>query len=102
MVCGQKIALGRLYRWQTLTIAVSETTLTVELPDQDPKVFRRMNLPQNRGGIDYKESHAGEAAGSSTLISERGAVRLVRETGKQSPRSLVILESMRAPWATGW
>ncbi|HLM21301.1 MAG TPA: hypothetical protein VK390_07240 [Propionibacteriaceae bacterium] len=41
MVCGQKIALGRLYRWQTMTIAVSETTLTVELPDQDPKVFRR-------------------------------------------------------------
>ena len=41
MVCGQKIALGRLYRWQTLTIAVSETTLTVELPDQEPKIFRR-------------------------------------------------------------
>jgi len=41
MVCGQKIALGRLHRWQTVTIAVSETTLTVELPDQDPKVFRR-------------------------------------------------------------
>jgi hypothetical protein len=41
MVCGQKIALGRLHRWQTVTIAVSETTLAVELPDQDPKVFRR-------------------------------------------------------------
>jgi transposase InsO family protein len=41
MVCGQKIALGRLHRWQTVTIAVSQTTLTVELPDQDPKVFRR-------------------------------------------------------------
>src|SRR5215218_4051318 len=41
MVCGQKIALGRLYRWQTVTIAVSETTLTVEPADQDPKIFRR-------------------------------------------------------------
>ena len=41
MVGGQKIALGRLHRWQTVTIAVSETTLAVELPDQDPKVFRR-------------------------------------------------------------
>ena len=31
MVCGQKIALGRLHRWQTVTIAVSETTLAIEL-----------------------------------------------------------------------
>ena len=37
MVCGQKVALGRLHRWQTVTIAVSETTLAIELPDQEPK-----------------------------------------------------------------
>ncbi|MDF2742206.1 MAG: Integrase catalytic region [Actinomycetia bacterium] len=41
MVCGQKIALGRLHRWQTVTIAVSETTLAIELPDQEPKIVRR-------------------------------------------------------------
>jgi hypothetical protein len=39
MVCGQKIALGRLHRWQT--IAVSETILAIELPDQEPKIIRR-------------------------------------------------------------
>jgi hypothetical protein len=41
MVCGQKVALGRLHRWQTVTIAVSDTTLAVELPDQEPKIIRR-------------------------------------------------------------
>src|SRR5829696_3183225 len=41
MVCGQKIALGRLHRWQTVTIAVSETTLAIELPDHEPKIVRR-------------------------------------------------------------
>ena len=41
MVCGQKIALGRLHRWQTVTIAVFETTLAIELPDQEPKIVRR-------------------------------------------------------------
>lgn len=40
MVCGQKVALGRLHRWQTVTI-VSDTTLAVELPDQEPKIIRR-------------------------------------------------------------
>ena len=41
MVCGQEIAPGRLHRWQTVTIAVSETTLAIELPDQEPKIVRR-------------------------------------------------------------
>jgi hypothetical protein len=41
MVCGQKVALGRLHRWQTVTIAVSENTLAIELPDQEPKIIRR-------------------------------------------------------------
>jgi hypothetical protein len=41
MVCGQKVALGRLHRWQTVTIAVSDATLAIELPDQEPKIIRR-------------------------------------------------------------
>jgi transposase InsO family protein len=41
MVCGQKIALGREHIHQTVTIAVSETTLAVELGDGDTRVFRR-------------------------------------------------------------
>jgi hypothetical protein len=36
-----KIALGRLHRWQTVTIAVSDTALAIELPDQEPEIVRR-------------------------------------------------------------
>jgi hypothetical protein len=42
MVCGQKVALGRLHRWQTVTIAVSDATLAIELLDQEPKIIRRI------------------------------------------------------------
>jgi transposase InsO family protein len=40
-VVGQQIALGREHRLQTLAILVSETTLTVEMPDGGTKVVRR-------------------------------------------------------------
>jgi transposase InsO family protein len=41
MVVGQKIALGRIHQHQTVTVLVSETTLTVELGDGDTQVIRR-------------------------------------------------------------
>ncbi|RQX00221.1 IS481 family transposase [Micromonospora inaquosa] len=41
MVAGQKVALGRLHRHQTVTVTVSETTLAIELTDGDTKVVRR-------------------------------------------------------------
>jgi hypothetical protein len=41
MVCGQKVALGRAHRHRTLAIAVSETTLAIELDDQEVRVVRR-------------------------------------------------------------
>ncbi|WP_174361707.1 hypothetical protein [Micromonospora aurantiaca (nom. illeg.)] len=41
MVAGQKVALGRLHRHQTVTVTVSETTLAIELTDDDTKVIRR-------------------------------------------------------------
>ena len=40
-VCGQRVGLGRSYARRTLTIAVSETTLAVELDDGDVRVVRR-------------------------------------------------------------
>jgi len=40
-VVGQQIALGREHRLQTLAILVSETTLTVQMPDGGTKVVRR-------------------------------------------------------------
>ena len=38
---GQKIALGRIHRHQTLTVHVSETTLAIELDDGETRVVRR-------------------------------------------------------------
>jgi transposase InsO family protein len=41
VICGQKIALGRAHAGQTLTIAVSDTTLAIELDDAETRVVRR-------------------------------------------------------------
>jgi hypothetical protein len=41
VVCGQKIALGRTHAGQTLTVAVSETTLAIELDDAETGAVRR-------------------------------------------------------------
>jgi hypothetical protein len=40
MVVGQKIALGRSHKHQTVTVLVSETTLTVEFGDGDTRIIR--------------------------------------------------------------
>jgi len=41
MVAGQKTALGRARKHQTVTVLVSETTLTVERGDGGTRVIRR-------------------------------------------------------------
>lgn len=41
MVAGQKIAIGRQFKHQTVTVHVSETTLAIDLPDADTMVVRR-------------------------------------------------------------
>jgi transposase InsO family protein len=41
MVCGQKVALGRQFKHQTVTVHVSDTTLAIELPGADTMVVRR-------------------------------------------------------------
>ena len=41
MVVGQKIALGRMHKHQTVTVLVSDTTLAVEFADGDTRVIRR-------------------------------------------------------------
>lgn len=37
MVCVQTVALGRAYAGQTLTIAVSDTALAIELDDAETR-----------------------------------------------------------------
>ena len=41
LVCGQKIALGRVHAGQTLAVAVSNTTLAIEFDDVETRVVRR-------------------------------------------------------------
>ena len=41
MVAGQKVALGRVHRHQTVTVLVSETTLAIELDGEEIRVVRR-------------------------------------------------------------
>ena len=41
MVCGQKVALGRVHQHQTVTISVSDTTLAIELDDGQTRIVRR-------------------------------------------------------------
>lgn len=40
-VCSQKVALGRIHRYQTVAVWVSETTLAIELDDGETRVVRR-------------------------------------------------------------
>jgi hypothetical protein len=40
-VCGQRVGLGRGYAHRTLTIAVSDTTLAIQLDDADVRLIRR-------------------------------------------------------------
>lgn len=62
MVCGQKVALGRVHRHQTLTIAVSDTTLAIELDDGETRVVRRTttlpvrNIKADRPWTDHSVS----------------------------------------------
>jgi hypothetical protein len=48
VVCGQKVALGRACAGQTLTVAVSDTTLAIELDDAETRVVRRTTTSQRR------------------------------------------------------
>ncbi len=41
MVAGQKVAIGRQFKHQTVTVHVSETTLAIDLPDGDTMLVRR-------------------------------------------------------------
>ncbi|MEQ7129504.1 hypothetical protein ABN034_33945 [Actinopolymorpha sp. B11F2] len=41
MVCDQKIAIGRVFKHRTVAIAVSETTLAIELDDGEVRMIRR-------------------------------------------------------------
>jgi hypothetical protein len=41
MVAGQKVALGRMHKHQTVTVLVADTALAIELTDGDARLVRR-------------------------------------------------------------
>ncbi len=45
VVAGQRLVPGRPYAGQTITINVSDTTLSIEFTDGDIRVIRRTNQP---------------------------------------------------------
>jgi hypothetical protein len=53
-ICSQKVALGRIHRYATVTTFVSETTLAIQLDDGETRVIRRttstpvVNIKSNR------------------------------------------------------
>ena len=62
MVAGQKVALGRVHRHQTVTVLVSETTLAVGLDDGEERVIRRTTSQPVRS-IKGQRTRAGRANG---------------------------------------
>ena len=44
MVVGQRVALGRVHAYRTVTIAVSEATLAIEFDDGETRVVRRSTI----------------------------------------------------------
>ena len=67
MVAGQKVALGRVHQHQTVTVLVSETTLAIELDDQEVRVVRRTTTQPVRSikGQRPRMAMAGSASEKS-------------------------------------
>ena len=69
MVAGQKIALGRTHKHQTVAVLVSDTTLAVEPGDGDVRVIRRTTTQPVRSikGQRPRMSSGGWRAHSSAF-----------------------------------
>ena len=62
MVVGQKIALGRMHKHQTVTVPVSENILAVEFADGDTRVIHRTTTQPVR-------SNKGQRPRTATSVS---------------------------------
>jgi hypothetical protein len=52
MVCGQKVALGRAHRYDTVTIHVADTSLAIEVDGETRVVRRTTTLPVRNIKVD--------------------------------------------------
>ena len=88
MVVGQKIALGRMHKHQTVTVLVSETTLAVELADGDTRVIRRTTTQPVRS-IKGQRPRTGGALDAANVRREfKAACRAAKIGGHWTPREL--------------
>ncbi|WP_460348284.1 hypothetical protein [Actinoallomurus acanthiterrae] len=62
MVCGQKIALGRLHAGQTITVHVAETVFTIELGADDTCTVRRTTTTPVRNTKAHRPRKAGHVS----------------------------------------
>jgi hypothetical protein len=77
LVCGQKIALGRVHAGQTLAIAVSGTTVALELGDAGTRVVRRTTTTPVR---NIKAGRPRAASGPGTSSRTQVPHGLVKDT----------------------
>lgn len=69
VVCGQKVAPGRAHAGQTLSIAVSGTTLAIELDDAETRVVRRTTtMPARNIKADRPWAVSGPGTSSRTQV----------------------------------
>ena len=69
MVCGQRVSLGRDHAHQTLRIAVSDTTLAIDLNDGETRVVRRSTSRPPRGAKAAQQVQASPVPGGGPIMS---------------------------------
>jgi hypothetical protein len=84
MVCGQKVAPGRAHRHQTVTIAVSETTLAIELDDGDTRIVRRTTDKAVRNIKSKTDPRTPQSTPSAPPPPSRRPTRATRVTSRPS------------------
>ena len=69
MVAGQKIALGRVHAGQTVTVLVSDTSLTIQLGDAEPRVIPRTTAQPVRSIKGQRpRAAASDSAAAATVL----------------------------------
>ena len=69
MVAGQKIALGRVHAGQTVTVLVSDTSLTIQLGDAEPRAIPRTTAQPVRSIKGQRpRAAASDSAAAATVL----------------------------------
>jgi transposase InsO family protein len=62
MICGQKVALGRLHAGQTVTVHVTEKVFTIDLAGDDTRTVRRTTTTPVRNTKAHRPRKAGHVS----------------------------------------